>query len=221
KVQQDFTGDKERLLDVIKSFSIGESSALAGEADTADSNTGEDTQSAFTADETEFNIFNTDRKLTALESAATLLSSLPDRKALVYFASGVGKTGVENESQLRSTVNAAVRANVAFYPIDARGLVALPPGGDATKASARGNGLYSGGQQSRDKDRFNNQQETLSTLAQDTGGKALLDDNDLDMGIVQAQKDIRSYYILGYYSSNAALDRPHPKLSLPPALTPR
>ena len=121
---------------------------------------------------------------------------------------------MENESQLRSTVNAAVRANVAFYPIDARGLVALPPGGDASKASARGTGLFSGGQQTKQKDRFTNQQETLSTLAQDTGGKALLDDNDLAMGIVQAQQDIRSYYILGYYSTNGAQDGKYRKVTL-------
>ena len=214
KVLQDFTDDRDRLTEVIKGFSIGEGSALAGEADTADANTGEDTQAAFTADETEFNIFNTDQKLTALETAAKMLGSLPERKALVYFSSGVGKTGVENESQLRSTVNAAVRANVAFYPIDARGLVALPPGGDASKASARGNGLFTGGQQGKEKTRFNNQQETLSTLAQDTGGKALLDDNDLAMGIVQAQQDIRSYYILGYYSSNGAQDGKYRKVTL-------
>jgi len=54
--------------------------------------------------------------------------------------------------------------------------------------------------------RFNGQQETLYSLAADTGGKALLDSNDLTVGIVQAQKDVRSYYILGYYSTNPAQD---------------
>ena len=43
-------------------------------------------------------------------------------------------------------------------------------------------------------------------MASDTGGKALLDYNDLTVGIVQAQKAITSYYILGYYTSNANLD---------------
>ena len=55
-------------------------------------------------------------------------------------------------------------------------------------------------------DSRNNQQETLVTLAADTGGKALLDNNDLSLGITQAQKDINSYYIVGFYSSNAAKD---------------
>ena len=76
-------------------------------ASTGDETTGEDTGEAFVPDETEFNIFNTDMKLAALESAAKMLSNLPEKKALVYFSSGVSKTGVENQSQLRSTVNAA------------------------------------------------------------------------------------------------------------------
>jgi hypothetical protein len=49
-------------------------------------------------------------------------------------------------------------------------------------------------------------QDTLYALAVDTGGKAFLDNNDLSMGVVQAQKDIASYYIIGYYSGNVALD---------------
>ena len=206
QVVQEFTDDRDRLLEVVRGFRAGEGSALAGEAETADEETEADTGAAFTADETEFNIFNTDRKLSALESAAKMMGGMPERKALVYFSSGVGKTGVENHSQLRSTVNAAVRANVAFYPVDARGLVALPPGGDASQAAPRGTGIFTGRAQGRQRERFSDQQETLTTLAGDTGGKAFLDSNDLAAGIVQAQTDIRSYYILGYYSTNSALD---------------
>jgi hypothetical protein len=46
----------------------------------------------------------------------------------------------------------------------------------------------------------------LFALAGDTGGKALLDNNDLTRGIVQAQKAISNYYLLEYYTTNAALD---------------
>ncbi len=116
------------------------------------------------------------------------------------------KTGVDNQSQLRATVNAAVRANVAFYPIDARGLTASAPGGDASQAGAVGSNLYSGKGQRTLRDSFHNQQETLFTLASDTGGKALLDSNDLTLGIRQVQKDIESYYILTYSSTNTAED---------------
>jgi VWFA-related protein len=206
EVQQDFTQDRDLLAEVIKSFRIGEGSELATEGATDDEDNEADTGAAFTADESEFNIFNTDRKLTALETAVKMLASLPEKKAFVYFSSGVGKTGVENQSQLRATINAAVRSNVSFYPIDARGLVATAPAGDASVSAPKGSGLYAGTTQRGRTTKFADQQETLVTLAADTGGKALLDNNDLAMGITQAQKDISSYYILGYYSTNGALD---------------
>lgn len=206
RVVQDFTDDRTRLTEAIKRFRIGETGDLASTAATGEDSNGEDTGAAFTADESEFNVFNTDRKLSALEMATKMLSSLPEKKALVYFSSGVGKTGVENQSQLRATVNAAMRANVSFYPVDARGLVAEAPLGDASTAGSRGSSMYSGAAQQQRREQFSDQQETLVTLAADTGGKALLDNNDLTLGIVQAQKDIASYYILGYYSTNPATD---------------
>ena len=206
QVVEDFTNDREKLRATIKGFHIGEGSDLAIDATVGDGSEGEDNGAAFTADETEFSVFNTDRKLSALESAAKMLGSLPEKKALVYFSSGVGKTGLENQSQLKATTNAAVKANVAFYPIDARGLVATAPAGNASSGTARGSGMYSGSTQTSQRTKMNDQQETLTTLAGDTGGKALLDNNDLSMGIQQAQKDISSYYILGYYSTNGAMD---------------
>jgi hypothetical protein len=53
---------------------------------------------------------------------------------------------------------------------------------------------------------FQRSQDGLYTLAADTGGRALLDYNDLAMGIVQAQRATTSYYILGYYPTNTARD---------------
>ena len=179
---QEFTDDRDRLTEVIRSFRVGAFSDLAGLADVGNDDAEQDTGAAFVADSTEFNIFNTDRKLSALESAVKKLAAMPEKKALVYFSSGVSKTGVDNQSQLRATVNAAIRANVAFYPVDARGLMALPPGGDATKAAPRGStGVFTGNSQQTQRDQFNDQQETLYTLAADTGGKALLDSNDLSL----------------------------------------
>jgi VWFA-related protein len=203
KVLEDFTDDRDLLAKDIKNLSIGEGTDIAGAV--ADDSS-EDTGAAYTADDTEFNIFNTDRQLAALETAVRMLGSLSEKKALVYFASGMAKTGLDNEAQLRATINAAIRSNVAFYPIDARGLVAQAPLGDATKGSPGGQGMYSGSSSRTAQSNFQGQQETLYTLAADTGGKALLDNNDLGLGIVQAQKDISSYYILGYYSTNEALD---------------
>jgi hypothetical protein len=90
--------------------------------------------------------------------------------------------------------------------VDATGLVAEAPSGNASVASPRGTGVFTGTHQRGRVDARNNQQETLVTLAADTGGKPLLDNNDLSLGITQAQKDIHSYYIIGYYSTNGAKD---------------
>ena len=211
-VVQEWTDNRDSLIATLKKFSLGEGSDLADLAATS-ADEGDDSGS-FTADETEFNIFNTDRKLSAIEDAARKLSIFPEKKALIYFSSGVPKTGVENQSQIKATVNAAVRANVSLYPIDARGLVALPPGGDATQASPRGTGILTGSKQASVRSNFNDTQETLVTLASDTGGKAMLDTNDLTMGIRQAQEDINSYYIIGYYSKNDALDGKYRRIKI-------
>lgn len=200
----DFTSDRDLLINTINKFRVGDSSENATFADEgADS---QDQSGQFVADETEFNIFNADLKLAALEDAARQLGQYPEKKALIYISSGIQKNGVDNQSQLIATTNTAVRANVSFYPIDARGLSALVPGGDATQAGAVGNNLYSGAGQRSLKENFNNQQETLDTLARDTGGKALLDSNDLTEGIRQVQQDFSSYYVLSYVSSNSAQD---------------
>ncbi len=219
KTVLDFTADRDLLISTLHSFHVGEASELSTVADTgADS---QDISGSFVADETEFNIFNSDRKLAALEDAARRLAHYPEKKALVYISSGIQKTGVDNQSQLQATVNAAIRANVAFYPIDARGLMATPPGGDASTAAPAGNNLYSGSAQTSLMDNFHNTQETLDTLAADTGGKALLDSNDLTLGMAQVQKDMSSYYMLSYASSNTAEDGKYRRIQvkLAPKLT--
>ncbi len=205
KVVEDFTDDRDQLLKDIKNLTIGEGQGF--DITNADDSAG-DNAAAFNQDDSEFNIFNTDRQLSALETAVKMLGSLNEKKALVYFASGLQSNGSDNQAQLQATVNAAIRSNVSFFPIDARGLQASAPLGDATRASPGGQGMYTGSSARSGQANFQNQQNTLYTLAADTGGKALLDNNDLAVGIVQAQKDISSYYILGYYTTN---DKPDGK----------
>jgi VWFA-related protein len=207
KMVQDFTSDRDRLSEVVKGFRIGEASELAGVAGNGgDDTTGEDTGTAFNADETEFNIFNTDKQLATLESAAKMLASFPEKKALIYFSSGISKSGFDNQASLLAAVNAAKKSNVAFYPIDARGLVASAPAGDASAAASRGASALTGAQMQSQRDSFNDSQETLSTLAFDTGGKLFVDDNDLALGMEKARDDITSYYIIGYYSTDLKMD---------------
>ena len=108
---------------------IGEGTGLAGGAATAGCEN--DDSGTFTQDDTEFNIFNTDRQLAAMEDAVKKLAAFPEKKALIYFSSGISKNGIDNQSQLKNTINSAVRANVAIYSVDARGLQASAPSGDA------------------------------------------------------------------------------------------
>jgi len=211
-VLEDFTDDRERLLSRLQKMATGEGAGLADVAATS-ADEGDDS-GTFTADDTEFNIFNTDRKLTALEDATKKLAAYPEKKALIYFASGLTLTGLENQSQLRATVNSAVRANVSIYAVDARGLTASSPVGDASTSSGRGTGAFTGSKQAGQRSSLTGSQDTLYTLASDTGGKALVDSNDLAMGIRQAQQDISSYYILGYYSKNSAEDGKFRKLQV-------
>jgi VWFA-related protein len=203
---QDFTSDRDALIKAVNGLVVGDSSDMAEAGSTPDDDSQSNTGAAYTADDTEFNIFSTDRKLVALQTAVKMLGALPEKKALMYYSSGINKTGTNNEAQMRATTNAAIRANVALYPIDARGLIAFGPGGDSSKGSGGGNRAMTGALAAGLVSKLKASQDTLHTLAVDTGGRELIDNNELSQGIVQAQKGIGSYYILGYYSTNQALD---------------
>ncbi len=102
----------------------------------------------------------------------------------------------DNDQQFQRLLQRANRANVSFYPLDARGLVAfdepisnrsaLPPGADAAGLRAR--------------------YEALRTLAVNTDGYAILDTNNLDGALERVVQDTGAYYLLGYYSTNTRLD---------------
>jgi VWFA-related protein len=202
-VLQDFSSDRNRLLSILQTMTVGEGQ---GNVDSIDDASSADTGAAFGQDDSEFNVFNTDRQLSALQTAATMLGNISEKKALIYFASGLRLNGVDNQAQLHATVDAAIRAGVSFWPIDARGLVATAPLGDATQGSPGNQGMYSGAAALANTSNFQISQDTLFSLAGDTGGKALLDNNDLGQGIVQAQRAISDYYLIEYYTTNPALD---------------
>jgi len=217
-VLQDFTDDHDRLLSILETLIVGEnqqSQDIVSDANAAD------TGDAFGQDNSEFNLFNTDRQLAALQTAAKMLGRLSEKKVLIYFASGLTLHGIDNQAQLHATINDAIRSGVSFWPIDARGLVAQSPLGDASQGSAGNAGMYSGTATLAVTTRMQQSQDTLYALAGDTGGKALLDYNDLTRGIVQAQQNITSYYILGYYTTNTALNGRfrHIKIATTPELS--
>lgn len=206
QVLQDFTADRNRILSILETLIVGE-----------DENAPEDpsdTGAAFGQNDAEFNIFFTDRQLAALQTAATMLGRLQEKKSLVYFASGLRLNGLNNQAQLTATINAAIRAGVSLWPVDARGLIASAPMGDASRGSSGGAGLYTGAAANAQTANLQRSQDTLWTLAADTGGKAFLDSNDLSAGIAQAQRATQSYYILGYYTTNANADGKFRKIKI-------
>jgi hypothetical protein len=99
-----------------------------------------------------------------------------------------------------------VRANVAIYPVDSRGLQAIVPGGSARQGSRGGLAALTGSAVTGQFTQLAAQQETLTTLASDTGGTAFLDSNDFGEAFGKVTKDISSYYILGYASTNSDKD---------------
>jgi len=204
-VNQDFTSDHESLKKQLQAFSTGSGQGYE-EGTTGTTEGTPDTGQPFTADDTEYNIFNTDRRLEALRSIAEKLSHLQQKKSLIYFSSGMDRTGIENQSELRAAINAAVRSNLAIYTTDLRGLQAIVAGGEAQNASLRGTSAYSGQSMINALNSNFTTQETLVTLASDTGGKAFLDSNDFSQVFKGVQQDTATYYLLGYRSSNPARD---------------
>src|SRR5262249_44288414 len=205
RVLANFTNDRALLGRAVGRLGPGKESQLAQMAD-APSPTGEDTApeetgAAFTADETEFNIFNTDRKLAAMEALANLLRSIPGKKSVIQFAGGITQTGEENRSQLRAAPAAANRANVSFYTVDPRGLIATIPGGNPSAGATQGTSMFSGAAVFHQVQSRQDSRETLSTLASDTGGRAFFDVGDFREVFRKVQADGGGYYLLGYYST--------------------
>jgi len=199
RVKQEFTTDRAALRKVIDDLDQAAQDAEQGIIAL------DDFGSAFGEDDDTFNMFSMDRRLAALQTTIENLGGLPELKTLVYFGGGLRMT-VDNIAQFRATVNAAVRSNVTINPVDAAGLTATPPLGDATRPSPGGIGMFSGALAQAAVRRQQTSQDTYYALAKDTGGKAMFDNNDLSMGIAQATHAVTGYYMLGYYTKNPAKD---------------
>ena len=198
---QDLTNDKDVVLKLLNSLiTVGEGEAAE------DPEEAESSDEVFVPDSIQFNIFNTDRRLAALETISKMYREFPERKSLIYFSSGFQTTGSENDSQIRSTVDTANQSNLTIYAADSRGLVALPPGGAASAASRGGGSLFTGGGARQQLSRLASSQETLHTLSHDTGGTVFQDTNDIGEVFQRVWHDTQAYYVLGYFSTNSKDD---------------
>jgi len=212
RVDQDFTADRQVLINEVGMYNGSEGQGFAGGA-TANSNQEEDT-TAYTPDESEYNDVNTDRELFAIRAIAQSLDRIPEKKSMLYFSGGISRDGIENEASLRAATNAAVRANLAIYSVDMRGLQAVLPVGDASTGSLRGNAAYTGGALMNNMNSNAATQEVMDTLSHDTGGKAFFDSNDFAPAFAQVQEDTSAYYAIGYRSSDTARDGKYRRLAI-------
>jgi VWFA-related protein len=97
-------------------------------------------------------------------------------------------------TELREVYAAANRSNTSIYTLDPRGLSAFEYDineGVASDFDRRA------GSQTRD---------TLIVLANETDGRAIVNQNDLDTGLRQVVRDSSAYYLLGYNSTESPTD---------------
>ena len=200
RVKQDFTDDRGSAARGHREADVRRRPDGDGIRDKPDGGT------PFGQDDAEFNIFNTDRQLAALQTAVTMLRPLPEQKALIYFAQ---RPAPERHRQPGAAARHDQRGGARqrhdqpdrrARPGGARRRSATRPARrPAARHVHRPDGVH-------DETGFQRSQDTLYALAKDTGGKAMLDYNDLSVGIVQAAQAVTSYYIIGYYSANTATD---------------
>jgi VWFA-related protein len=159
----------------------------------------------------------------SLQDVVGTMSGLPGKKAIIYISDGLAMTpGLElyheiqdaysNSSVLseaqefsatalfRSLANTAVSAGVALYPLEARGLQ-MESGINAENAQPR-SPLAATVMTS-------NYQDSLSYLADRTGGIAILNANDPTPGLNKIAADFETYYSLGYRLIPTGEDRVH------------
>jgi VWFA-related protein len=207
-MDQDFTSDKASLLKAVSKYDGTEGSGFDVNDNTSDDST------SFQADDSEFSALNTDRQLYAIRTICKAIEKVEQKKSMLYFSGGLTRQGIENQASMRAATNSCVKANTALYAVDTRGLQALNPVGDASQGSKRGTSAYSGASMQSQLNSNFSSQETLGTLASDTGGKLFVDSNDFGPAFTQVQHDTEAYYILAYHSTNQARDGVYRHISI-------
>jgi len=142
-----------------------------------------------------------EQSLGLIERSIEALGEARGRKSLVLVSAGLVQD--PRLRGYRRVVTASRRANTAVYFLDARGLVAAPPGLQADVAMpldivdrSTGAGINETREGS----------EGSEGLALDTGGLVLKNRNDLAAGLARIGREARSYYLVGYAPQNRAAD---------------
>ena len=141
--------------------------------------------------------------MAALQEIAAHVANIPGRKNLVWLTANLPFSGAEMARVLTP-------ANIAVYPVDARGLLGEAP---AISAGAWGTADYddvSGASGHMDNMPAQSSQPigvaTMQKVADETGGQAFVNTNDLTGAIRKAVEDSAVTYTLGFYIDSDALD---------------
>jgi VWFA-related protein len=154
--------------------------------------------------------------LQALNSLGRALAGYPGRKNLIWISESFpfdilsenNNSSRSYSSEVASTGSLLSDAQVAVYPVDARGLVnyssnsvptAIDPQGAAVSTTLRG-GL--GATMNTEANALLAVHTTMNDLAEKTGGQAFYSRNDLDDAVRESINDGSTYYTLGYYPEN-------------------
>jgi VWFA-related protein len=213
QILSDFSNDRDKVLNVTNQFLTSDGALTAADVDSSTMSTDE-TNASGSVDNTatedqsaqELDSFNNDVRLRGIRTLCENLMPIQQKKAILYFSSGMARNGMDNQIELRAAENACSRSNTTINPVDARGLVAVVPGGSARNASRGGQAAFSGSAVRQQFTQLASQQETLQALAADTGGVAFTDSNDFGEAFAKVTSDLSTYYLLGYSSTNPKHD---------------
>ena len=139
------------------------------------------------------------------------MSKLPGRKAMMFFSDGISIGGESTKSRastvfdyLQEVADAANRSSVVIYTFDTRGMQSM-----SIAASDNTYEIIDGHREQKVKERtkdFKDAQDGLVYFASQTGGKALLNSNDLNGGIERALEEQAGYYLLAYIPDADSFD---------------
>ena len=143
----------------------------------------------------------TTNTLAGLESLIRSANKLPGRKLLFFISAGfyLDDHNSDFRPKLERITSAAARSGVVIYSMDARGLV-----GSLTDTSSESQFDLTGRLQSANMGELVASQETLSVLANDTGGRSVFNTNSLDPGLRRALKETSTYYLLAWKPDQAS-----------------
>lgn len=160
--------------------------------------------------------------LQSLQNLASYMANIRGRrKALLFFSEGIdypiydiftARDATTIVQRTREAITAAARGNVAFYTIDPRGLVGIPDESMDLNSIPEDNNLRLNNQGLMDELRLS--QDSLRTLAQETGGTAFVNSNDFKTAFDKIVKANSSYYLLGYYPQGDRRDGRFHKLEV-------